>query len=152
MPLVFLLDVTLVSVNRPVTNDGVTFNVTPLPLEVLMEELIKPQNEPVAGVDPPTVQVGPFRLLTPVVAWPVAIAHDGVTAVELKLPLLCARASPDPNTAIRAASEKTASDFLIIEYGLLCCLLRHTSGPDAVRRRVVVTAKSAPGCYNSVLK
>jgi hypothetical protein len=109
MPLEFLfVESRLVLVKSPVTNEGVTFSVTPLPLDVLIVEVIKPQGDP-GGVELVGVgQVGP--VMTPL---PESMAHAGVTAVELKLPVDWAKASPEPRTAIDAVSTKTDANFVI---------------------------------------
>src|SRR5712691_5067738 len=102
MPPVFLLEVTFVSVNRPVTNESLTSKVTPLAFDVLMVELIMPQTAPPALM---VLHVGPVKLLKPLVAMPAVMAHAGVTAVELKFPLLCARAMPAAKATIKPTPE-----------------------------------------------
>ena len=69
---------------------------------------------------PAVLHVGPVKLLTPVVAWPVAIAHAGVTAVELKLPLDWAKTRPDPSVA----TANTAVNLFITCYILPFSLVR----------------------------
>jgi hypothetical protein len=109
IPLEFLfVESRLVLVKSPVTNEGVTFSVTPLPLDVLIVELIKPQGDP-GGVELVGAgHVGP--VMTPL---PESIAHAGVTAVELKLPLDWAKASPDPSTPVDTANTKTDVNLVI---------------------------------------
>jgi hypothetical protein len=109
IPLEFLfVESRLVLEKSPVTNEGVTFNVTPVPLDVLIVELIKPQGDP-GGVElVGTGHVGPVK--TPV---PEVIAHAGVMAVELKLPLDWAKASPDPSTVVSPANTRTDANFVI---------------------------------------
>jgi len=68
----------LVSVNRPVTSEGLIFSVTPLPLDV---EIF------VLNI---VVAVPPLRVP------PAPIAQDAPVAVALKLPLDWAKTRPDP--------------------------------------------------------
>src|SRR6266581_4192853 len=107
---VFLLEVTFVSVKRPVTNEGLTSKVTPLAFDVLMVELIMPQTAPPALM---VLHVGPVKLLKPLVAMPAVMAHAGVTAVELKLPLLCARAMPAAHATMNPTTEDTNPNLRI---------------------------------------
>src|SRR5258706_9154371 len=81
----------LVSVNRPVTSEGLMFRVTPFPFDVEMFELNI------------VVVVPPVR--TP----PAPIAQDAPVAVALKLPLDWAKTRPDPSVA----TAKTAVNFFI---------------------------------------
>src|SRR5436309_2308060 len=86
----------LVSVNRPVTNEGRISNVTPLPFEVEMFV----SNTVSAVPLPPNLPSVPMT-------------HAAGMALALKLPLDCAKASPDPNAAISADTAKTDANFLI---------------------------------------
>src|SRR4029077_18884753 len=69
-------------VNRPTTAEGLITNATLLPLDTFMVVL-----SAVFGVPPPSVP-------------PISV-HDSVSALKLKLPLLWAKLSPDPNVTIR---------------------------------------------------
>jgi len=69
-------------VNRPTTAEGLITNATPLPLDTFMVVL-----SAVFVVPPPSVP-------------PISV-HDSVSALKLKLPLLWAKLSPDPNVTIR---------------------------------------------------
>ena len=81
----------MVSVNRPVTSEGLIFRLTPLPLDV---------ETFVLNI---VVAVPPLRVP------PAPIAQDAPVAVALKLPLDWAKTRPDPSVA----TAKTAVNFFI---------------------------------------
>ena len=81
----------MVSVNRPVTSEGLISRVTPFPLDVEMFELN-------------------IVVVVPPVRAPLApIAQDAPVAVALKLPLDWAKTRPDPITV----TVKTNSSFFM---------------------------------------
>jgi len=84
-----------VSVKRPLTSDGLISNVTPLALDVEISALKR------------VTPVPPLKLP------PVPIAQDAGVPVALKLPLDCARASPEPSTVTRAATAKADANVLM---------------------------------------
>src|SRR5258707_56206 len=84
-----------VCVNSPVTREGRTFRVTPLPFDVEIFEL-----KSLTPVPPLNVRRAP-------------IAQEAAVAVALKLPLDCARARPEPKTAASVAAEKTNAKCLL---------------------------------------
>src|SRR5262245_59450631 len=103
-----------VSVNRPVTREGLMSNVTPLPLDVEMSAL---------KICTP---VPPLKLPS------VPIAHDAGVPLALKLPLDCARAGAEPKATTRAATAKADAYELI-------CFLRFSSRGTFMPRVSVVT-------------
>jgi hypothetical protein len=87
-----------VSVKRPVTSEGLTSNVVPLPLPV---EMLAVNDAP--GTPPLRAPVVPL------------ITHAAELPVALKLPLDWAKASPDASTA----RPKTVVNFFITSYSFL---------------------------------
>jgi hypothetical protein len=84
-----------VRVKRPVTIDGVIFNVTPCPFEVEISELQS------------VIPVPPAR------APPAPMEHVAGTAKALKLPLLWATAKVVPRTMRITANPSSASSLFI---------------------------------------
>src|SRR5215469_9076294 len=79
----------LVSVKRPVTNEGRISNVTPWPPDVEM------------------FVTNEFPTIPPLRAPFAPMAHAAPLPVALKLPLLCARQAPAPNAKINPVCLKT---------------------------------------------
>src|SRR5215471_6253648 len=93
----------LVSVNRPVTSEGLMSNVTPFPLDVEIFVVIE------------------LSMVPPLRAPPAPIAHEPPVFVALKLPLLCAKAVQAPanttSTVINIVNLKVLNFFLLTAKG-----------------------------------
>ena len=113
-------ELTVTSVRRPTTAEGLTTNTLPLPLDVLIPAIAFPMQVPVCPVHvllPPASIVQSTWHCTPPVMLPLLSSTHAVVPPPVpyvKLPLLWAKAIPDPSVAIRTASAKTNIDFFIL--------------------------------------
>jgi hypothetical protein len=101
---VVLLEVILLSVNSPVTKEGVITRATPLPLDTF------------------TVTSGSAELPNPPLSAPVlsSIAHSAEPLLALKLPMLCANAKLPTIKVANIVLASTANTFLISCISPLC--------------------------------